>query len=79
MYHFENGYHAEVKCECGECSIEVTGNGTHVRLVHLSIGQMADNLVAIQHTSPPPQRSDLEQLRETLKKNFENLLDKDAE
>ena len=68
-YHFENGYHADVYCEHGkdgiECCIEVTGNSTHVRIVHLTMGECADNLVKIrdQRQKCP---SDLEQLRRKL-------------
>ena len=52
MYHFENGYHAEIICEKingkTECTIVVTGNGTQVKIVHLTREEAADCLVRIR-------------------------------
>ena len=52
MYHFENGYHAEVKCETVDgktvCVIEVTGNSTHAKIVRLSTCEVADTLIRIR-------------------------------
>ena len=49
MYHFENGYNAEVKkveSDSGmlECSIHVTGNDTDITIIHLTLAEVAENL-----------------------------------
>jgi hypothetical protein len=48
MYHFDNGYHAEIVKQDKEYSIRVTGNGTTVRIVHLTASECADALVRIR-------------------------------
>ena len=69
IYHFDNGYHADVQCHEGEngveCSIEVTGNSTHVRIVHLTMGECADNLLKIRDQKQKCP-TDLEQLKQKL-------------
>ena len=49
MYHFENGYNAEVEkheTDSGmlECSIHVTGNNTDITIIHLTLAEVAENL-----------------------------------
>jgi len=48
MYHFDNGYHAEIERHGVEYTIKVTGNGTTVKIVHLTSSECAETLVKIR-------------------------------
>ena len=56
MYHFDNGYDAEVECIVVDgktvCSITVTGNNTVVKLVKLTSSEVAENLIKIRDQRP---------------------------
>jgi len=48
MYHFDNGYHAEIEKHDSEYTIKVTGNGTTVKIVHLTSTECAETLIRIR-------------------------------
>jgi len=52
MYHFDNGYHAEVICDNVDgivfCTIHVTGNGTDAKIIKLTMAECADTLVRLR-------------------------------
>jgi hypothetical protein len=53
MYHFDNGYHAEIEQNSTtEYVVHVTGNNTDVRVVHLTMAEAADVLNRLRNQHP---------------------------
>lgn len=52
MYHFDNGYHAEIEKANAEYAVHVTGNNTDVKIVHLSAADCADVLNRLRNQHP---------------------------